>query len=158
MNLRTWALKHGVPFAALAELEADVLGLLGTPGLVAEGKTESFSQSQIREEAPRHGVLLFRNNVGVLTDETGRPVRYGLANDTPAMNKKVKSCDLIGVRKVLITAPMVGSTIGQICAREAKAPGWQYTGADREEAQLAFINLINAWGGDAKFATGPGSF
>lgn len=158
MHLRTWAAKHGVSMAALVELENDVLGLLGTPGVVHTGKSEAHAQSLIRLDAARSGVLLFRNNVGALQDESGRVVRYGLANESKAENERIKSADLIGIRRVTILPEMVGGIIGQFVSREAKESDWHYTGADREPAQLAWAKLISAHGGDAKFATGEGSF
>jgi hypothetical protein len=121
------------------------------------GKSEAWAQSAVRLEASEKGVKLFRNNVGVLEDKTGRPVRYGLGNDSPKMNEVIKSADLIGIRGVLIQPHHIGHVFGQFVSREIKAPNWQYTGGGREPAQLAWANLINANGGDAAFATGPGS-
>jgi len=100
------------------------------------------------------GWRLFRNNVGVLKDERGVPVRYGIANDSPAMNKRIKSSDLIGIRPVVIAPDMVGSTIGQFVAREVKKAGWKYKGTEHEKAQLAFGTLVIALGGDFKFWNG----
>ncbi|HWI05787.1 MAG TPA: hypothetical protein VNT52_18415 [Acidimicrobiales bacterium] len=157
-NLYQWAARWGIPPAALAELQRECLGLEGTPGDDPHvGKTESFSQSQIVLEAARKGVRLWRNNVGVLRDESGRPVRYGLANQSKQMNEIIKSGDLIGIRPVLVTPAHVGHVIGQFVSREAKAPGWHYSGRDREVAQLNWANLICSMGGDAAFATGEGS-
>jgi hypothetical protein len=119
--------------------------------------SEAYSQSQVRLEAPRAGVTLWRNNVGVLTDLTGRPVRFGLANDSRQLNEALKSSDLIGWRPVLITPGHVGRTIAQFVSRECKAPGWKYTGTDRERAQKAWLDLVAAAGGDSAFATGPGT-
>lgn len=143
MMLREWAVKWGVPFAAIADLESS-LGLMGTPGVVEDGHSEAWSQSAERLAAARAGVLLWRNNVGVLEDENGRPVRYGLANESKQQNEKLKSSDLIGLKPS-----------GQFVAREMKPPGWVYTGTDREVAQLNYILLIRARGGDAAFSTGP---
>lgn len=120
-------------------------------------RTEGWAQASIRLEAPRKGVRLFRNNVGVLQDKTGRPVRYGLANDSAALNKKIKSADLIGWRRVVITPAHVGTVIAQFVSREAKEPGWTFSGTEREQAQAAWAHLVLADGGDAAFATGPGS-
>lgn len=127
---------------------------LDAPGV---GKSEAWAQNEIRLEASEKAVRLFRNNVGVLEDKKGRPVRYGLANDSAQLNHVIKSADLIGVRPVLIEPWHVGLIVGQFVSREVKAPGWQYTGAGREEAQLAWAQLINSCGGDASFATGRGT-
>lgn len=119
--------------------------------------SEGRAQSEIRLEAARAGVRLFRNNSGALKDEFGRLVRFGLGNESKAINDRLKSSDLIGWRRVVITQDMVGTTLAQIVAREIKHPGWTYTGTDREVAQKAFIDLMNADGGDACFATGVGT-
>jgi hypothetical protein len=119
--------------------------------------SEAYAQSQVRLEAPTKGVTLFRNNVGVLTDINGRPVRFGLANDSKQLNEVLKSSDLIGWRPVLITPEHVGRTLAQFVSRECKAPGWKYTGTDRERAQKAWLDLVAAAGGDSAFATGPGT-
>lgn len=127
------------------------------PGDPGEGKSEAWAQSAVRLEASEKGIACFRNNSGALPDKTGRLVRYGLANDSKAMNDVLKSGDLIMCRPILIQPHHVGHVLGQFVSREIKPPGWQYTGAGRESAQLNFCNLINAHGGDASFATGPGT-
>ncbi len=157
--LHEWAIAWRIPVAALQDLQTR-LGLLTpafSPATPGYGKTEAYSQSAIRLEAGQKDILLFRNNVGALKDKAGRLIRYGLANDSADMNDVIKSADLIGIRKVLITPQHVGYYIGQFVSREAKEPGWQYTGADREVAQLAWLNMILAHGGDAAFATGAGT-
>lgn len=78
-----------------------------------------------------------------MEDANGRVVRFGLANDSPAVNKRIKSCDLVGIRPN-----------GQFWARECKPAAWHYTGTEREQAQLRFIELVNSMGGDAAFTTG----
>lgn len=158
-NLHEWARRWNVPIEVFRDLQT-TLGTY-TPPLPAEapeaGKSEAWAQSVVRLEASEKGVKLFRNNVGVLEDKTGRPVRYGLGNDSPKMNEVIKSGDLIGIRPLMILPHHVGHTFGQFVSREIKAPGWQYTGQGREAAQMAWANLINACGGDAAFATGPGT-
>lgn len=112
----------------------------------------------VRLEAPRYGVWLGRNNVGALLDKRGVPVRYGLANESKQMNEVMKSGDLIGIRAVLIQPWHVGTTIGQFVSRECKRPGWTYRGDAHETAQANWAALVTKYGGDAKFATGEGSF
>jgi hypothetical protein len=101
---------------------------------------ESTLQAAIRAEAPRYGLYLWRNNSGVLSDATGRPVRFGLGNDSPRINAKLKSSDLIGI------APG-----GRFVAVECKAPGWIGVRTERERAQENFINLVRQCGGIAGF-------
>lgn len=152
-NLLEWQRKHGITAEALADLVAMV-------GLDVPRSTKNTPEARVQDEArllaSKMGWRLFRNNVGVLKDERGVPVRYGIANDSPAMNKRIKSSDLIGIRPVVITHDMVGSTIGQFVAREVKKAGWKYKGTEHEQAQLAFGTLIIGLGGDFKFYSGEG--
>lgn len=159
MNLHQWAIKWGVSMEALRDLQT-ALGTF-TPPAPPEAPqaagSEARAQSEVRLEAAQKGLYLWRNNVGALKDETGRVIRYGLANDSAALNKSLKSGDLIGWRRVVIRPEHVGGAFAQFVSREIKAPGWQYTGAGRESAQLAWVNLVNSAGGDAAFCTGRGS-
>ena len=150
MQLLEWAKRHGVSPQAIQELM--VVFNLYPPH--SSDMSEAAIQTRVRLEASRDGALLWRNNVGVLQDERGVPVRYGLCNESKQQNQTVKSSDLIGIKPVLITQDMVGSTIGQFMAREVKKGGWHYTGTGREIAQLKFMEVVNAKGGDAKFTTG----
>lgn len=147
-----WARRHSISTAALAELAT----MLAADGIVREhdATSEARVQSNVRLLAAEHNAKLWRNNVGVLTDDTGRPVRYGLANDSPALNKALKSSDLIGWRRIEVTPAHVGSTIAQFTARECKAAGWRFTGTPREKAQEAWLRLVTIEGGDARFTTG----
>lgn len=152
-TLLEWQRKHGITAEALADLVTMV-------GLDVPRSTKGTPEARVQDEArllaSKMGWRLFRNNVGVLKDERGVPVRYGIANDSPAMNKRIKSSDLIGIRPVVITPDMVGSTIGQFVAREVKKAGWKYKGTEHEKAQLAFGTLIIGLGGDFKFWNGEG--
>lgn len=76
------------------------------------------------------GCLIFRNNVGVLKNAAGIPIRFGLA---------VGSSDLIGI------APG-----GRFLAVEIKTP----TGKATTE-QLRFIEAVRARGGIAGIARSP---
>ena len=108
----------------------------------------------VRLRASQRGDRLWRNNNGAGTLSNGSFVRWGLANETEAMNRSLKSSDLIGIRPVTITPEMVGRTIGQFVSRECKRSGWKYRGTPRELAQKAWIDLVNTLGGDAAFTTG----
>ena len=158
MILDKWAARWHIPSYALAELKA-AMGIHEVP-VTAEGVSEAAVQQQIRLEAGRQGVALFRNNNGACMDEDGRLIRYGLGNDSKAMNDKLKSSDLIGITPHIVTVHDVGSTIGVFTSIEVKRAGWVFgksTGKDakREQAQLAWIQLIKKLGGRAQFATSP---
>ncbi len=113
--------------------------------------SEAGVGKRLQLEYAQNGDILWRNNVGACEDNRGNHIRYGLANVSKGMNKRVKSSDYVGIRKVLITPEMVGQTIGQFTAIETKKPGWVFTGSDREVAQRRFIELVIALGGHAKF-------
>jgi hypothetical protein len=119
--------------------------------------TEAYVQSCVRLEAANKGLKLWRNNVGVLADERGVPVRYGLANDSKRLNAAVKSGDLIGWRPILVGPEHVGSRIAQFVSRECKRPGWRYSGDEHEQAQLKWAQAVMSDGGDACFASGEGT-
>lgn len=147
-----WAARY--PQAA-AELRA--IALVETAPVNQPGADEAYVQSLIRLEASKKGKRLWRNNVGAgyLTDNTF--VRFGLANDSPAVNKMMKSGDLIGIEPIVITLDLVGSTIGRFMSYEVKRPGWKYTGSAHEKAQMHWVNLIMSLGGRAAIVSGPGS-
>lgn len=153
MILYAWAQKWGVSLAAIHDLQSQ-LGSVQPVITEHSGADEASVQSRVRVAEGRKGALLFRNNVGALPDARGVPVRYGLANDSSALNKVVKSGDLIGIRPIWIEPHHVGQVIGQFVSRECKAEGWQYGNTPREQAQQAWIDLIVAKGGDATFTTG----
>ena len=157
MVLDQWAERWGVSHAAIRELR-ELCGIDYSTVIVPTGASEARQQALVRIEAAQAGVWLTRNNVGALIDKEGRPVRYGLANESKKQNEKVKSADLIGIRPILIGPHHVGKVIGQFVSREVKEADWRFTGHGRETAQLAWLNFVNAKGGDAAFCTGPGSF
>lgn len=114
---------------------------------------ESAVQDHIRLIAAKLGCDLYRNNTGVLLNERGVPVRYGLCNDSAELNKRFKSSDLIGWRPVLITPDMVGRVVAIFTAVECKESGWVYKDNDQHaKAQKAFIDLVLRNGGCAGFA------
>lgn len=150
MHLFAWAKRHGVSPQALQEL-TQVFGLNDPESI--SGESEAAIQVRVRLHASGQGARLWRNNVGAYQSEAGF-VRYGLCNESKAMNDAIKSSDLIGIRPVLIRPEHVGTTIGQFMAREVKKGGWHYTGTPREVAQLKFLEIVTALGGDAKFTNG----
>jgi hypothetical protein len=151
-NLNQWAARWRIPPEALADLrvqlgvDTDPRGTRPPPG------SEAAVQAAQRLRASEQGGRLWRNNVGVAADSrTGRPVRFGLANDSAALNRQVKSSDLIGIRPITIRPGDIGRVIGQFWSVECKRPGWKYSGTARERAQLAWHLLVISFGGDAYF-------
>lgn len=147
MILSQWAARWGVSPEAMLDLQRE-FGMLGTEAssVARGGDSEAAVSKRVQLEASRVGARLWRNNVGAVYDAHGNFFRYGLANSSAAVNKRIKSSDLIGIRPD-----------GTFLAREVKRPGWKYTGKDREPAQLRFIQLVTGLGGDAAFATEEGT-
>ncbi len=111
---------------------------------------ESSVQAEIRLLASQRGWRLWRNNCGVLPDRNGRPVRFGLANDSAKLNREIASADLIGIRPVLILPEHVGRTLGVFASIECKHPDWRPTAGDeRYQAQCRWRDLILSLGGYA---------
>lgn len=128
--------------------------------------SEAAVQTAIRIRAGELGIILFRNNVGACVDDTGRMIRYGLANDSAQMSKRIKSGDLIGIaRRTVrfsnaINAPCALS-LGVFLSVECKREDWQggfpnpidpAKFNDRERAQQTWIDLVRKNGGCAGFA------
>ncbi len=111
----------------------------------------------LKLEASRKNIRLWRNNVGATHTDTGSFIRFGLANESKAVNSVLKSSDLIGIKPVIITLDMVDTIIGQFICREIKHDGWKFIGTEREQAQLNWIKLIRSLGGNAAFATKEGT-
>lgn len=115
--------------------------------------SEAAVQQQIRMNIAAHGLDLWRNNTGACEDKTGRVIRYGLMNESHALNQRFKSSDLVGIRPILVTADMVGQVVGVFAAIECKASNWTYRPNDEHtQAQQRFIDLVRAAGGFAGFA------
>lgn len=151
-TIARWAADWNIPAAALVDLRIRLCPP-PTAAPVRPG-SEAAVQQQIRLEAAKKGILLWRNNVGALLDKRGIPVRYGLANDSKEMNARVKSADLIGVRPRVVTSADLGTAIGQMVSVEVKHPGWRWTGDAHEMAQLNWASLLWSVGADARFSTG----
>lgn len=137
MTLNEWCCKWRISPEAILELAQPMRGSL-KPGM-----SEAGVQQRVRLLASNQGMHLWRNNVGAMIDDNGRPIRFGLLNDSAQLNRKIKSSDLIGI------APG-----GRFVAIEVKKSNWTYRGTDREQAQLRFLSLVNAMGGIGYFSTG----
>ena len=154
INLYSWAMKWNIPPAAVDDLRQQMgLDSINVPAPHGgEFASESRVSSAKRLSFAQQGGLLWRNNVGAMQDQTGRVVRYGLANESKKMNTYVKSSDLIGIQPTIILNHMVGTTIGKFVAIETKKEGWKYNSNDPHSvAQLKFMELIISRGGTAYF-------
>lgn len=145
MTLIDWAQKWGVSLGALKDLAHSCLHLAPPE----DGTPEGIIQRETRLEAARLDKLLFRNNRGAGRMESGNYVRYGLANDSKKLGDEIKSADLVGIERVLITPEMVGQSIGRFLSVEVKASDWKYKGTPEEVAQVKWATTINNYGGRA---------
>ncbi len=149
--IEEWAHRWGIPATAIADLR-QTMGVRTDPmSRYDDATTEAGVSQRVRLEYAKNTHRLWRNNVGVLNDKRGVPVRFGLANDSKQLNQVVKSSDLIGITQVRIEQHHVGSIIGQFTAIETKKPGWKYTGTKREVAQLKYHELVISMGGIGRF-------
>lgn len=116
---------------------------------------ESSVQQRVRLEAARLGIELWRNNSGAGAIGDGRQIRWGLGNDSAALNEKIKSSDLIGITPRGIWNDCGERiTIGVFTAVECKPEGWKFNLSDkRAVAQKAFHDIVIRAGGYAGFAT-----
>jgi len=118
--------------------------------------SESNIQSRVRLRARERGMRLWRNNRGAAKTESGSWVRFGLANDSKQIGDVLKSGDLIGWRRVVITPDMVGRCIAQFVSVECKASDWKPgDSTPQREAQERWAELVNSEGGYAVFVNDP---
>jgi len=150
MTLDDWARKWNIPAPAMDDLRHQI-GINAPDADVGGGMSETAVDQRVMIKASQAGHRFWRNNIGVAVDERGVPVRFGLANDSSKINKKLKSGDRIGITKIIVTPEMVGKLVGVFTSLEIKHQGWCYTGKGREAAQLAWIELIISLGGIASF-------
>jgi len=154
MTLDLWAARWKIPVEALQDLK-QLIGILHHAPTVSGKQSETANQQQIRLDQAKRGVPLWRNNVGVATSAGGTPVRFGLANDSKAVNEQTKSGDLIGITPHIVQLEDVGRLFGIFTSIEVKRAGWRFTGTPREQAQLNWALLIISKGGKAQFASSP---
>lgn len=157
MTYHEWALVYPEAARMLGEVLAPAAE---PPTGDHRDKSEGWAQQQARFRIAEQGAMSWRNNVGATKAKCPdcgvprQPVRYGLCNDSTALNEKIKSHDLILAIPRLITPVMVGTTIAQFGSVEVKEPGWTFTGKGREGPQAAWGALILRAGGYATFSTG----
>lgn len=127
---------------------------------VVTGQSEAAVQADIRLAASRdHRTPLWRNNSGAMQDDQGRHVRFGLGNESAALNNKWKSADLIGIKPITVEPHHIGRTLGVFLAVEVKTPGWKLKPSDkRAAAQSNFLNSVATFGGLAGFAQSVDDF
>jgi len=118
-------------------------------------KSEAAITQEVLLAAAAQNITLWRNNVGALPDNKGRYIRYGLCNDSPAMNRQFKSSDLIGITPVIITPDMIGQRVGVFTSYEVKKQHWKWNNTVREVAQANWLQLIVDNGGIAAFVNDP---
>lgn len=153
-DINGWAAKHGVSEQALTELRK----MCGEDdsqrpkGDVAAGREAGVVQ-RLRMSAAFAGDFLWVNKNGAGVTESGRFMRYGLANESIAESRAIKSSDLIGVTRVKVEPKHVGHTVGVFTSYEVKKPGWRFSGTGRERAQSAWLRLILSIGGIARFVS-----
>lgn len=163
-DLTEWAVRNRVTLRALGELYAAFGHLPGLGNGVNAGDSEGLVQGKLRVSADAQGYKLFRNNVGATPakcpscGEKTQPVRYGLANDSAALNKVVKSSDLIGwvTETWLHPETFQPTRIARFVAIECKRADWPgYNPEDaHERAQQRWLELVVSGGGLARFSTG----
>lgn len=147
VTLMSWAMKWKIPPQALDEL---MRAAIYTPEARPEADvSEARVQSEVRLAAARTRRYLFRNNIGAGVLKNGSFVRWGLGNDSTAVNEKFKSADLVGWECIQITPEMVGGYVARFLSVECKALRWKFSGTAEEMAQVAWATLVNAQGGRA---------
>ena len=160
MTLAAWQARWGshIPLQALSELDGILNSFMPAPA-PSNATSEGAVAAEIRLAAGRDGVPLFRNNNGAAYDQTGRLIRFGLGNESPALNKRWKSSDLIGLLPVVVQPSHVGQTLGLFLAIETKKPGWHLTPGDkRAQAQAAFLQSVRSFGGVGGFCCNVDDF
>ena len=142
-----------MPPQAVSELRAALDPVQPAPP--ASGGSEASLSADVRLAASSiYGAALWPHKSGAMTEAHARRVRYGLGNESAAINRRWKPSDLIGVLPWRITAAHVGHTVGVFLAVETKKPGWRLTPGDkRGQAQAAFISSVRMLGGAAGFAS-----
>ncbi len=156
MLIHQWAAKYGIPDHMVQDLMQNYLGQRPEPATtVREAMSEKGVAQRTEFAFCDLGGILWRNNVGVLEDRNGVPVRYGLANTSKKVNKQTKSGDQIGCLPVVIRPDHVGRTFGLFVSIEDKRAGWIWKGDPHELAQANWAQIVTSLGGVAMFVNDP---
>lgn len=156
MLINQWAAKYGIPDHMVDDLLQNYLGQRPERAVSVRDAMSERGVSQRAEFVFGDiGGILWRNNVGVLEDRNGVPVRYGLANTSKKVNKVTKSGDLIGCLPVTIRPDHIGRTFGLFVSCETKRAGWTWKGDPHELAQANWAQIVTSLGGVAMFVNDP---
>jgi hypothetical protein len=101
--------------------------------------SEQHIQQHIRLACGTGATRLFRNNTGVLRDQHGRPVSFGLCKG---------SADLIGWTTRTITAEMVGQQVAVFTSIEVKTAAGRLT--PEQKQWLAAVETAGGIAGVAR--------
>lgn len=121
---------------------------------------EAKATIEVRESASLLKSRVFRNNSGGCEDETGRMIRFGLGNDGTKASYGLKFGDYIGITPLVITADMIGQTVGVFTNLEIKPDGHMQKTLSaaskqgtREYYQWKTCEMVKNLGGLAGFVT-----
>lgn len=160
MTFIEWAERWRIPDQAIKELCESSLHV----GPREPDDSEGAVQREIRLTAADtsrfawgYHTYLYRNNRGAGQLKNGSFVRWGLANDSPALGDRVKSGDNIGWEQVLIKPEHVGSVIARFLSIEVKRRDWKFAATAEECAQIHWASIVNAQGGRAVITNTDGS-
>lgn len=155
--IEEWASAWGLPGMALADLRSRLAAQSRPNGTDQGGMSEAAVLSRWSlASAADPDLLTWRNNVGACEATNGRVIRYGLANDSKAMNEIVKSADKIGIKRHLVRPCDVGRHLGLFVSVEFKRQDWKMPAAPdpHTRAQLNWAATISAYGGIAHIYNG----
>ena len=121
---------------------------------------EAKATIEVRESASLLKSRVFRNNSCGCEDETGRMIRFGLGNDGTKASYGLKFGDYIGITPLVITADMIGQTVGVFTNLEIKPDGHMQKTLSaaskqgtREYYQWKTCEMVKNLGGLARFVT-----
>lgn len=148
MTFDEWAARWHLPQQAM-----DELALVQWETAAHPAGSEAAVQANVRLKAATMDGHLWRNQNGAARTDAGSYLRFGLANDSPKLNAVLKSHDLVGWRRRLITPADIGHVIGQFWSVEVKPPNWRQSSDKRYPGQSRWAALVERNGGLTQFVT-----